>query len=292
MKNFGLAIGAFTLVAAAGIAQGQETAYGFNARGDLVSFSTATPGSVSTIGAITGLTAGQTLRSVDFRPNGNGLYGFSADAAGNSQIYTISLTTGAATAVGAGFSLPNFGAGDRISIDFNPAVDRLRIVTLGGRSYRANPITGAFVAQDTNLAFASGTGASISGIAYSNNIPGAPGGTTLFAYDYAGDNLATIGGPNGVPSPNLGQVNVIGSTGLFALGLDTSFDISGATGAAFAGVNDFGGPAELFSVNLGTGAHTLVGAFGTDLVDFSILPAPSSLALLGLGGLVVGRRRR
>ena len=291
MKNFGLAIGAFALVAAAGLAHGQETAYGFNARGDLVSFSTATPGSVSTIGAITGLTAGQTLRSVDFRPNGNGLYGFSADAAGNSQIYTISLTTGAATAVGAGFALPNFGSGDRISIDFNPAVDRLRIVTLGGRSYRANPITGAFVAQDTDLS-GNGAGASISAVAYSNNIPGAPGGTTLFAYDYAGDNLAIIGGPNGVPSPNLGAVTTIGTSGLFALGGDTAFDISGATGAAFAGVNDFGGPAELFSVNLGTGAHTLVGAFGTDLVDFSILPAPSSLALLGLGGLVVGRRRR
>lgn len=289
------AVTLLALVAIAGSAQAQELAYGYNGRGELVSFNTATPGSINTIGIIGGITAGQTLRGIDFRPATNTLYAVSTDGGENAQMYTINLATGAASAVGAGFSLTGLDTGN-ISIDFNPAVDRLRINSLNGKSYRANPITGGFVARDTDGSWDPSSGStgvpSYSGIAYSNNVPGAPGGTTLYAYEYASDRLVTIGGPNSVPSPNGGVTFAVGSTGLFALGQNTSFDISGATGMAYAGVSDFGDPTAFYSVNLATGAHTLVGTFGTDIVDFSVVPAPSSLALIALGTIAAGRRRR
>lgn len=287
MKKFVFAVGALV----AGAAQGQETAYGFNSAGNLFSFNTATPTVVNNVGAITGIAGGQTLRGVDFRPVGGALYGLSVGTTGAAQVYTIDLTTAVATPVGAGLTLPNY-AESTVSIDFNPAADRLRVVTRGGLSYRINQLTGALAAQDTSLTWDASSGRtgtpSPSAVAYTNNVPGAPGGTTLYSYEYNLDRLVTIGGPNSTPSPNGGLTFDIGSTGFVALGGDTSFDISGQTSIAYSELNN-----SLYTVNLGTGAHTLVGAFGTTaLVDFSVVPAPGSLALLGLGALTLARRRR
>jgi hypothetical protein len=282
------------LVLVAGLAQGSETAYGFNARNELVRFETNNPGSVLSIGAITGIVPSHTLRSIDFRPNGNGLYGLSTDGTTGAQVYTIDLNTGAATPVGAGFSLAGT-LSSTVSIDFNPSVDRLRIVSLSGQSYRWNPVSNAFVQRDSDTIWDASSGFSgtalHSAIAYSNNRPGATP-TTLYAYEYSNDRLTTIGGINSTPSPNGGVTFGVGSTGLFALGLDTSFDISSVTDLGYAGVRNLGAPVELFNVNLATGAHTSAGVFGDAVIDFAIVPAPSALAVLGMGGLMIGRRRR
>ena len=65
------------------------------------------------------------LLGIDFRPADGKLYGLMA----NGQIVTINPATGAATpGVMLQTSLPS---GQRYSVDFNPAVDRLRIVSDG-----------------------------------------------------------------------------------------------------------------------------------------------------------------
>jgi hypothetical protein len=78
---------------------------------------------------------------------------------------------GAATAVGAGFTLTDNTA-SRFSVDFNPVVDRLRVVTGNGQNYRVHPVDGMLVAQDTSLRDGADTPL-ISGVAYSSHFAGA-----------------------------------------------------------------------------------------------------------------------
>lgn len=255
---------------------------------NLVSFDSAAPGILLSNTPISGISTQHVLRAIDFRPANGALYAVSTDSTDNeaAQLYTIDLATGVATSVGGGFTLTG-NTSTRVSIDFNPVVDRLRVVTGTGQSYRVNAASGDLVAQDTNI---SGSPL-ISGIAYSDNVAGATQ-TTLYAYDFIGDNLGTIGGLNGVPSPNGGTFTVIGSSGITTFNAGLGFDISGASGVGYVSVDDFDSPgfsAEFYSINLATGALTQIG--GNDLwtvLDISVqpgaaVPVPSTLALMGFG---------
>ncbi|MBC8063725.1 MAG: DUF4394 domain-containing protein, partial [Chlorobia bacterium] len=182
------------------------------------------------------------------------------------------------------------------SLDFNPVVDLLRVVTGTGQNARVNPNTGALVSLDTALS----SSLLISGIAYSNNNVGASS-TTLYGYDFLSDNVGTIGGLNGVPSPNGGTFNVVGNSGIVTGDAGLGFDISGATGNAYVTVDDFNGSpgvnAEFFSMNLGTGTITQIGADDIfPVLDISVapqvVPEPATMAALGLGVLALIRRKR
>ncbi len=288
-------------LAAPGVAQA-EAVYGISVPGsttNLVTFDTSAVNTVSTIGAVTGVVAGHTLRGVDFRPSDGKLYALSTNGTA-AQLYTVNLATGAATPVGGLMTLTG-NTSTRVSLDFNPVADALRVVTGSGQSYRVNANTGTVIAQDTNI---SGTPL-ISGIAYTNNFVGAAQ-TTLYAYDFIADNLGTIGGINGVPSPNGGAFSVIGNSGIVTGDAGAGFDISGLTGDAYFSVDDFNGSpgfnAEFFRVNLATGTFTqLSNDDFANLLDFSIavaprvgVPEPASAALVlgALGLMAAGARRR
>ncbi len=263
----------------------------------LVSFDSATPNVMTIVGPISGVVAGQTLQAIDFRPANGLLYAVSSSNAAG-QLYTINLTTGALSTVGSGFALTG-NTSSAVSIDFNPVVDRLRIVTGSGQNYRINPINGTLVAQDTSIT----TNALIGDIAYTNNVAGATS-TTLYGYDYVTDQLDTIGSVNGTPvSPNSGQLFVVGDSGLLSGSPLTGFDISGVTGIAYASVFDDGSSSAVsgfYRVDLTTGLHTLIGAEAFDLIDFSVrtaavaaVPEPDSLAMLGIGfAALAGTLRR
>ena len=267
----------------------------------LLKFDSATPATITTVGAITGIVTGQTLRGIDFRPANGQLYAISSNGTA-AQIYTVDLATGVATPVGSGITLTG-NTSTRISIDFNPVVDRIRVVTGSGQSYRVNPNTGAIVAQDADIV-TGGSGAIplISGIAYSENYAGATQ-TTLYAYDFLLDNLGSIGGINGIPSPNGGTFSIIGNSGIVTGDAGLGFDISGATGIGYISVDDFQGSpgfnAEFFTVNLATGVLSQVnGDDFASILDISVLPAARvpepttlSLALLAVLGLVSTRRQ-
>lgn len=295
MKNIGYVVGLSAFALAAGSVQA-ETIYGITgslAGGNLVSFDSANPGASNNIGALSGVVAGHGVRGIDFRPATGELFAISTSGSA-AQLYTVNLLNGALTTVGSGFTLGTTSS-TRISMDFNPSVDRIRIVTGDGQNFRANPDNGALVLQDGNLVYDandSGAGFSplISGIAYTNNIPGGSP-TTLYGYDFVRDVIVTIGGVNGVPGPNGGALFTVGASGFVSSTGGMGFDISGATGTAYL-TDAISGPDQLYTVNLATGAATQAGLIGADILDIAVLPAPGALALMGLAGAFASRRRR
>lgn len=275
-----------------------ELVYGLSTAGVLSSFNSTSPGTQTTIGAVSNIAAGQTLVSIDVRPATGQIYGLGYNPTGTiGQLYTIDATTGVATAVGGTVVLAGAGTGLTFDIDFNPTVDRIRV--LGGldTNFRLNPNDGTLVATDTTLTPAS---VAVYAAAYTFSVSNLTLPTTLYGYDFTADNLLTVGSIGGTPnSPNGGVTTVIGNAGIVSSGSSSmGFDISGVTGLAYlqtatsANVNID----SLYTINLATGATTLVGAFPADFRDIAVaVPEPGTYAMLalglGLGALVVRRRR-
>ena len=262
--------------------------YGLTSGNALVMFDSATPGSIVGSVSVSGLSAGQVLRGIDFRPVDGGLYGVSSD----SRLYAINTGTGVATAIGAPaqFTLN----GTAFGFDFNPTVDRIRVTSNLDQNLRLNPANGSLTATDGVLAYAAGdvnagSNPNIVGSAYTNSFNGAAT-TTLYNIDSVLDVLVTQNPPNN------GTLNTVGSLG-FNTGESVGFDILPFTNSAFASLTGAGGASGLFSINLGTGAATSIGAIGSGLsiVDIAVqqVPEPETLAmlLLGLGGMMFTRRR-
>ncbi|MBS0659605.1 MAG: DUF4394 domain-containing protein [Verrucomicrobia bacterium] len=292
-----------------------ETGYALSPTG-LYQFDSASPSASTFLGSFSGLGSGQSIVGIDVRPFNGQLYAFGFNPSTLlMQVYTVNLSgpvpTGGPsvglTPVGSGFTLTGTDPNAQFGIDFNPTVDRIRIMTSTGTNYRANPITGGLAATDTALAYASGdpnagTAPQVVGAAYTNNFNGG-GTTTLYGYDFTNDALVTVGGLNGSPTPNGGQVFTIANITLggasgFAEDRGIGFDISGVTGAAYLfGSFSFDGGVQsnsLYTVNLGTGALTSLGSFGFAVRDVAFIPEPSTYALCatGLAGLLALRRRR
>ncbi|SFQ31775.1 DUF4394 domain-containing protein [Hymenobacter arizonensis] len=263
--------------------------YAVNTNNALLSFYSGTPGFINTAVGITGLTAGQALVGTDFRPNTGELIGMGYDAAtagANSQLYTINLTTAVATPVGPAIRLELGGANDNIGFDFNPTVDRIRVVSTNRADFRLNPNNGALAATDGQLTYAAGdinAGATprIGSVGYTNSFAGSTG-TTLYDIDEA---LSTLAIQN---PPNAGTLNTVGTTGLgIALNqanalvdLDIYFDASASLNRAFLTANPGGATASnLYTLDLATAATTLVGTIGLGIPvrDISAVLAPTAV---------------
>ncbi|MDX6696556.1 MAG: trimeric autotransporter adhesin [Blastocatellia bacterium] len=251
--------------------QASETAVGLTTSNRLVTFNTNAPSVILRDVAITGLLGGEIVLGIDFRPANGQLSGFTS----YNRIVTLDPLTGAATLVG----VPNSLGGNEYGFDFNPTVDRIRIVNDTNQNARINPDTGATAGTDTNLAYAPGdpffgNDPTVTGAAYTNNFSGATS-TTLYDIDSGLDVLVTQGSPNGSPtSPNSGQLFTVGSLGVSTNNL-VGFDISGNTGIAYATLSDAFNVTSLYTINLTNGNATLVGQVGsstTSLRGLAISP--------------------
>ncbi|MEO6037463.1 MAG: DUF4394 domain-containing protein [Saprospiraceae bacterium] len=252
--------------------------YALTSGGSLISFDAAQPGIIRTLVAVTGIATGQVLSGLDFRPATGELYALGYNSmTGEARLYTINLMTGAATAIGAAPVTLAAGLG-KVGFDFNPTVDRIRVTSSSNANYRLHPVTGAIAATDMNLAFAAadvnaGMNPSIGTVAYTNSFAGTTM-TMLFNYDDS-LNVFTTQAP-----PNNGTLNTLGASGLSQNLADPSSDLdiyydaaSGQNRAYFVANTGTAIIDNLYTVNLATGATTLVGKIGngsaiTDLAAF------------------------
>ena len=257
---------------------GAELIYAVTTTNVLLGFDSATPGTVTTIGAITGLQAGESIVAIDLRPATGQLYGLGS----TSRLYTINPATAAATQVGSAgaFTL----SGTFFGFDFNPTVDRIRVVSDAEQNLRLNPNDGALTLADSALAFAAGDpnfaqNPSVVGSAYTNNFAGAVT-TTLYGIDAVANVLVTQN------PPNSGTLNTVGLLGAVVTGA-VGFDISGVTGTAYASLSQGAALNPFFTVNLATGAATLVGniASAVQILDITaggqgagVTPTPTTTA--------------
>ncbi len=108
----------------------------------LLGFDTDAPATISSSTPITGLASGESILAIDYRPATGELYGLGS----GSRLYVINPVTGAAAQVGGDFAIPI--EGDSFDLDFNPAVDRIRVVSNTDQNLRLHPDTGAVVDFD------------------------------------------------------------------------------------------------------------------------------------------------
>lgn len=261
-----------------------ELVFGVTLNQSLITFDSATPGSILSGVPIMGLQPNETIHGIDIRPGTGQLHALGSF----SRLYTINPATGHATQVGPAFASPLNGSS--FGFDFNPTVDRIRVISDADQNLRLHPDT-AGVTVDTPLAYVptdpnAGVNPNAVAAAYTNSRPGATS-TTLFVLDTGLDILA-------VQNPaNSGMLTTIGPVGT-DLSDFTGFDISGFSGNAFAAVRDVSLARTTFwNINLGTGAGSMIDEVGGGaiLTAMTVAPAPGTLALLA-GLPFLSRRAR
>jgi Domain of unknown function (DUF4394) len=213
---------------------------------------------------ISGLTPGDRVTGLDVRPATDTLYGLGTSAA-SSQNYIVQLNyddrpadyDGRAlfTPVGARFGT----AGATFGYDFNPTVDRIRVISDTNQNLRVNPDTGAAIV-DGPIAYAAGdrnAGRDPNAVG-AGYLPAPFGGmTTLYDVDSSQDVLA-------IQNPaNAGTLMTVGSLGPRVTDV-LGFDI-GERNHAFAALQREGrAESRLYRVELRRGRARAAGRIGAD----------------------------
>lgn len=244
-----------------------QLVYAVTGNNNLISFDSDLPSVIRTISPTSSVFAAQPLVGLDFRPATGELFGLGYNNnTGMARLYTINLMNGISTAIGTDSVMLVAGMGSVI-FDFNPTVDRIRVMGSNGLNFRLHPMTGAIAATDGTLNYAAGDanmGATpaIGAGAYTNSYNGTTS-TTLFDYDY---NLNIIASQ--IP-PNNGTLNTIGASGIMVnaasptIDLDIFYEYTDGSNTAYLNANTGSSMNDgFYEVNLTTGAATLVGNIG------------------------------
>jgi hypothetical protein len=208
------------------------------------------------------------LVGIDFRVQDGALYG--VGTAGG--VYLIDTVTAVATKVS---QLTVALEGTAFGVDFDPAADRLRIVSNTGQNLRHDVNAGGATIEDADLNDLAGSppapvpALGIIGAAHTNNDLDPATGTTLFDLDAATDQLAIQAPPSGGTLTPTGKLTV--DTGRI-----TAFDVYSVLKSG-AAVRNVGFAALLvdslrgfYRVDLLTGRAILIGPLENSLVDIAI----------------------
>ena len=177
------------------------TIYAVSGRNRLVTFSADAPGTILNDVRVTGLDKGDRLVGIDVRPADGMVYGVGVDR-GTGSVYRIDPATGQATLVA---PISETLSGRSFGVDFNPVVDRLRVVSDARQNLRIVPDTGV-ASVDGMLSFNSYRTPNVVGAAYTNSFAGTTS-TQLFNIESRLD-LVTLQNP-----PNDGTLALIGFIG-------------------------------------------------------------------------------
>ena len=236
--------------------------YGITSSNILIKYNSNAPGILLSSAAVTGLPASEKILAIDFRPATGQLYGLGS----SSRLFIINHETAVATAVGTTPFSPAI-SGALIGFDFNPTVDRIRLVTSAGLNIRLNPETGAVAATDAVI---NPGGTAVVAVAYTNSMAGAAT-TTLFDIDMASGKLFKQ------DPPNNGTLVEIGSLGI-STGNESGFDISPDNAFAIASFN-IGANCVLHQIDLVTGKATSLGNLLVPIVGLAIPTNPVAYAV-------------
>ncbi len=244
---------------------------GLTSDGRLIVFGENRPSRALTISYVGGLMGDTYLVGIDFRVQDGGLYGV-GNAGG---VYRIDLGSGNAMLVN---SLTVPLSGNIFGVDFNPAADRLRIISDTGQNLRHNVNLGGATINDGTLTYTQPPAApvaapGVTGAAYANNDLNDTTNTTLFDID---SNLDQVS----IQSPaNNGIIVATGKLGVDA-GSSVGFDIfskirDGVTvdNEAFASLTSATSKrTRFYSISLLTGKATLRGSFSSfnQVVDIAV----------------------
>lgn len=240
----------------------------------LIRFNAGQPQSTTNPLPISNLRVGERILGIDHRVARGELFALGA----SGQLYKIDAATGRADRIGEPAMLPPGGIS--WGFDFNPTVDRIRVVNEIGANLRMHPDTGAIVQIDGPLVYVQGDAsvgkqpyAIAAAYTYNKNDPKI---TTNFVLDGLQGTLVRQGSVEGqmpVVSPNTGQLTTVGSLGIGRF-VQAVFDIADVSNAAYAGTGDAAGATRWHRIDLATGKATFVGTVGGGhkLAGASIVP--------------------
>ncbi|MGQ0698336.1 MAG: DUF4394 domain-containing protein [Panacagrimonas sp.] len=234
----------------------------------LVCFSVALPQLAVEIGALTGFIGTDTaLIGIDYRVQDGKLYGV-----GNTGgVYTVDVQSAALTLVSVLTVAP---VGTSFGVDFNPAADRLRIVSNTGQNLR-HQLGGATIADAVlnNGAAVPVTTTGIVGAAYTNNDLSPRTATTLFDISATTDQVLVQSPAN---SGILAPTGTLTTTTEAAVGFDIRSMVNAAgdtvSNQGFATFTDASGVAKLYTVDVLSGVAGLIGGFSPrnrNVIDIS-----------------------
>jgi Domain of unknown function (DUF4394) len=237
--------------------------------GRLVQFRANAPQATKDIGYVQGLSGTDTaLIGIDFRVQDGKLYG----VGNGGGVYTIDETTARAQLVNA-LTVPLMGAS--FGVDFNPAADRLRIVSNTGQNLAHNVNVGGVTVANSTLTYTAPPAApvaatGVTGAAYTNNDLNQPAtATTLFDLDTTMDQIAIQSPPGN---------GILVATGKLGLDADvvTGFDIYSRLDEAVTVSNHAfvslmtNGTLAFYSISLTTGRAIRLGELGEAVIDIAI----------------------
>jgi hypothetical protein len=244
--------------------------FGLTDDGRLVRFRAGSSRMERDFGQVWNLMAADTaLIGIDFRVQDRKLYG----VGNGGGVYTIDTRTAQATFVNA-LTVPL--SGTSFGVDFNPAADRLRIISDTGQNLAHNVNAGGVTAAQGTLTYTAPPAApvpatGVTAAAYTNNDLNQPAtATTLFDLDTMLDQIV-IQSP-----PGNGILAATGALGVDA-GSSAGFDIySRLNNAGVAVANQafaslvVNGKSGFYRINLTTGRATRLGGLDDMVVDIAI----------------------
>ncbi|MFI6274138.1 DUF4394 domain-containing protein [Streptomyces sp. NPDC050988] len=243
-------------------------AFGISADGTLMaSFNTDDPGTLNWFRRIDGLVGDTAVVGLDFRVQ-NGLLYLVGNKGG---IYTVQIPPAVPNPLVTKVSQLSVPLqGTNFGVDFNPAADRLRIISDTGQNLAHN-LANSSTATNTPLTTDGATTPGVTGAAYTNNDLNSATATTLFDINTTSDQVVIQSPPaNGLLVPT-------GSLG-FDAGVNAGFDIfsdlsAGKTisNTAFATLTPAGASTSTFyTVDVLTGATTSVDQFPVAITDVAV----------------------
>ncbi len=235
-------------------------------------YSTSNPEMVLSSAMITGLQNGETVLGLDFRPKTGQLYALGS----NSRVYIVNPNTGVATFA---FSFKTTSgmqvllSGTSFGFDFNPQVDRLRIISNTGQNLRVVPDNAAMGVAGTT--FIDGSinpqPASVNSVAYDNNFAGTPT-TELYALDVTTDQLYEIDPPNAgtLIEPLRVKLKLEGDGGFDIAPRNAS--VTTDIGLALYEVNK---KSTLFQIDVETGETRILAKYNKDIMYTALAISPA-----------------